>query len=349
MHAELPGSTQLLLRHAERWRGRPTLIIDPPDVASLRALGDEAPRARFLTRDYALIHRAGGETARLRFAPWLDSDGRERPETIILFLPKGKELLGMSAAMARGLLGEGGELLLVGGNKEGIKSAGKRLEGPFSGGVKVDSARHCVLYAATPAEPAAGGIEAWVEQWSLESQGGPLTVASLPGVFSHGRLDEGTARLLEQLKLPDPHGRVLDLGCGAGLIGALIARSHPNASVELVDASALAVEASRRTLALNGLENARVHPSDTFSNVRERFHAIVTNPPFHQGVATDYRVHTELAAGAADQLEPHGVLIAVVNRFLPLDMMLGSRFQKVETLFEDKRFRVFRAAKGPRP
>ena len=343
MDADLPGSTQLLLRHAERWSDRATLIVDPPDAASLRALADAAPDARFLVRDYATVERAGGESARLRFAVWLDPD--ETPlERVALFLPKGREALAMNVAMARRLLGEGGELLLVGGNKEGIKSAGKRLAGPFQGIVKLASARHCVLYAAAVGETVDEGLEAWEQRWTLEDAGGPLTVASLPGVFSHGRLDEGTERLLAHLALPDRHGRILDLGCGAGVIGALIARGHPGSSVELVDTSAAAVEASRRTLALNGLHNAHVYPSDTFSAVSERFSAIVTNPPFHQGVATDYRVHAELAGRAADHLEPGGVLLAVVNRFLPLERMLDPRFAAPETLFEDNRFRVFRAA-----
>ena len=342
MHAELPGPTQLLLRHAARWQERRVLVVDPPDAASLRALADAAPEARFLVRDFAVARRVGGESERVRFAAWLDPEG-EPFDSVLQFLPKGKELLAMSAAMARRLLSDDGELLLVGGNKEGIKSAGKRLEGPFHKATKLDSARHSVLYAAAPAAPVAEGLDAWEQRWPLETAEGPLTVASLPGVFSHGRLDEGTERLLEHLELPDAHGRILDVGCGAGVIGALIARGHPGSSVELVDASALALEASRRTLTANGLDNASVFPSDTFSAVRERFSAIVTNPPFHQGVATDYRVHAELAAGAADHLEPDGILLAVVNRFLPLDLMLGERFQEPETLFEDKRFRVFRA------
>ncbi|GAB6044253.1 hypothetical protein JCM17961_49380 [Endothiovibrio diazotrophicus] len=328
-----------------RWRDRRPLFVDPPDAASLRALAEAAPPARFLVRDFAVLERVGGPTARIRFAAWLDLESEKEPPpgAVVLFLPKGKEPLAMGAAMSRRLLTEEGALLLAGGNKEGIKSAGKRLEGPFRKVIKVDSACHAALFAATPGQPQTAGLEGWESRWELATAAGPLAVASLPGVFSHGRLDEGSARLLEHLELPDAHGRILDLGCGAGVIGAAIARSHPESSVELVDTSALALEASRRTLELNRLENARVYPSDTFSAVRERFSAIVTNPPFHQGVTTDYRVHAELAARAADHLEPDGELLAVVNRFLPLERMLGECFHPPETLFEDGRFRVFRA------
>ena len=344
MPSDLPGSTELLLRAAERWRGRRVLVVDPPEAAALapfRAAGGDG--VRFLIRDYAVQRRAGDGDG--RFVPWLDA--ADAPfDAVLLHLPKGKELLEMSLAMAAALLAEGGELLLAGGNKEGGKSAPKRLKERFAQVTKVESARHASLYAASGPLGDGGTLEDWVQSWTLNHSDGPLEVASLPGVFSHGRLDEGTQRLLEHLTLPD-RGRILDLGCGAGIIGALIARARPACEVELVDASALACEASRRTLALNAIENARVHPSDVFSEVDGPFAAVVTNPPFHQGVATDYRLHRELAHQAARLLEPDGALTLVVNRFLRLGEMLEGSFKQVEALYEDNRFAVYRAT-GPK-
>ncbi|MBS7676150.1 methyltransferase, partial [Vibrio cholerae] len=81
----------------------------------------------------------------------------------------------------------------------------------------------------------------------------PLKVVSLPGVFSHGRLDRGTELLLEHLdKLPS--GNLLDFGCGAGVLGAAVKRRYPHNTVTMLDVDAFAAASSRLTLAANGLE-----------------------------------------------------------------------------------------------
>ena len=64
--------------------------------------------------------------------------------------------------------------------------------------------------------PAAPDLDALASHFTLQLADGPLEVVSLPGVFSHGRLDLGSALLLEHLDNP-PGGRLLDFGCGAGI------------------------------------------------------------------------------------------------------------------------------------
>ena len=80
-----------------------------------------------------------------------------------------------------------------------------------------------ILRPATVADaPAAPDLASLAEIFEVPLADGPLKVVSLPGVFSHGRLDRGTALLLEHLdKLPSGH--LLDFGCGAGVLGAALA------------------------------------------------------------------------------------------------------------------------------
>ena len=53
-----------------------------------------------------------------------------------------------------------------------------------------------------------------------------LSLASGSGVFARGRLDIGTAVLFRETGAADG-GRVLDLGCGYGVIGLAVARRRP--------------------------------------------------------------------------------------------------------------------------
>ncbi len=80
----------------------------------------------------------------------------------------------------------------------------------------------------------------------------PLTVWNQPGVFSQKRLDIGTRFLLQSLPSLDAARlgapiRVVDLGCGNGVVGTVIARRNPDVELTFVDESALAVDSARRT------------------------------------------------------------------------------------------------------
>ena len=100
------------------------------------------------------------------------------------------------------------------------------------------------------------------------------------GVFSRDGLDTGTRALLEAL--PEPAGRVLDLGCGWGAVGVLMGKRWPKAEIVMTDINRRAAELARRNLAQNGV-TAQVFEGDGFENVPGNFDMIVTNPPIRAG------------------------------------------------------------------
>jgi 16S rRNA G1207 methylase RsmC len=174
-----------------------------------------------------------------------------------------------------------------------------------------------------------------------------LTLVSLPGVFSEGRLDDATRTLLDVIAWPT-RGRVLDLGCGAGPIGLSAKRRVPALDVTLVDVDDYAVEATRRSATVSSLR-VDVRSSDGYSAVNgERFDVIVTNPPFHRGVGTEYEVTRAFVNEAPAHLRPDGAFWLVANAFLPWEEPLRARFATVDVVAQDRRFVVYRAT-HPRP
>ncbi len=236
--------------------------------------------------------------------------------------------------------------MLVGENDAGIRSSRAALRALIGDVTDSDSARRCTLYTArrSAAAPPRARLDDWVEVHHADVRGVPLAVVSVPGVFSHGRLDDGTRLLLENLDVP-PNARVLDVGCGAGVIGLMAKRMRPESTVHLIDSSAYALEAARRTMSLNSLPDVRVQPSDVFSEVDSRYSLIVTNPPFHTGVPTDYRVAGEFFRDAAARLEPGGAVAVVANRFLPYPALMEEYLGRCEVVAENTRFRVYRAVR----
>lgn len=329
MSADTPVC-QLLARQEADYRG--WLWVAPPRDTWL-----ETGEGSLLTADQAVLAawRARGRAAH---SPFEGVD--PAPPGAVLFWPKSHAqgewwLLWLCAHLPPGT-----PLQLVGENQGGIKRVLKALAALGLGCRKLDSARRCGLYATRLERVAIDPDDAWIR---FEAEG--IRLVSHPGVFGHGKLDEGTRLLLETLpaSLPATQHDVLDVGCGDGILAAWLARR--GARVTAADVSHFAVEATRRTLAANDLVG-EVLASDVYAALAERcFDAIVSNPPFHQERAVDYGPAGRLILEAPDHLRSGGQLILVANAFLPYPDLLERAFGSFDILADDRRFRVYRAVK----
>ena len=145
------------------------------------------------------------------------------------------------------------------------------------------------------------------------------------GVFSRDGLDMGTRILLEAL--PELHGRILDLGCGWGPVGAALGKKYPEAQLVLTDVNSRATELAARNLAANGVTNAQVVQGDGFAAVEGKFDAIVLNPPIRAGKAVIYAMFAEAAA----HLHAGGALYIVIRK----QQGAESAQKYLETLYGD--------------
>lgn len=100
------------------------------------------------------------------------------------------------------------------------------------------------------------------------------------GVFSAKKLDIGTRLLIESAKVRKGW-KVLDVGCGYGVVGIAIKKKNPSAEVVMSDVNERAVRLAEMNIALHKLE-AKAVQSDIFSNPlldSMRFDTILLNPP----------------------------------------------------------------------
>ncbi|MNZ50302.1 Ribosomal RNA small subunit methyltransferase C [compost metagenome] len=326
-------TSEVLLRQAERFQGKVLLAGLPAD-----GLLGELPQA------LGWSWHAGEQKQLDARYPGRCAFGVTPPEgdfeAAVLFLPKSRELTDyLFAALASRV--PNGELYLVGEKRAGVERASKQLAA-FGRAGKLDSARHCQLWHTRIGEaPAAPALHALAQRYELPLSDGPLQVISLPGVFSHGRLDRGSALLLEQLDNL-PSGHVLDFGCGAGVIGATLKRRYPASRLTLLDVDAFAIESSRLTLAANGLEG-EVIAGNGIDAAPSDLAAIVSNPPFHQGVHTSYQATEQLLREAARHLHASGELRLVANSFLRYPPLIEQHLGACRTLAEADGFRIYSA------
>ncbi len=298
------------------------LVVNCPDVDTMQALISHCRDGvfDFLFLDWVHYRQVREYSAR-KNGHWTVGYGMElRPESgefevAIVFLPKQRELAGYLAALAGARTRAGGAVWLVGLIRAGARSLARAVERNIGPIARTHSGRHSRLYLAERSvdSPARKSLSDWADWQETQALGNNLKIAALPGVFSRGRLDPGTRLLLETLRAPMA-GRVLDFGCGSGVIGAALMKAWPEAEVELTDSDAAAVASARLTLEANGLRKESARASDGFSEIRGKFDLIVSNPPYHSGPEVNWRVAGILAAQAASYLARRGRLRLVTNK-----------------------------------
>lgn len=284
---------------------------------------------------------------------WNRYDGGDAPATpwpplgpfpgALIRLPKGRAALAFLLGAAATVVATGAPMILVGMNAEGIRSATGRFEIVADGIETIAVGHHARLLRGhrlaqldVPQE-----LAGWRTQTVLPIAGHSRVWTSYPGVFAGDRIDDGTALLLAALPTQSDHARVLDYGCGTGVIAAHIAAASPAARVELLDEDTLALAAAGENV-----PGARLILGSRLAAVGEaRYDLIVSNPPIHQGVAEDRRVLDRLIAEAPRYLASGGMLQLVVQRRIAVGEALDKAFGKSVQVATSGQFSVFRATK----
>ena len=150
----------------------------------------------------------------------------------------------LAAAMASHMTPDG-VMYLAGEGRAGGRSAPAQLKRYFGTIQKLDSARHCVLYAVRDPNPKGHSSCRTISRHgpSMAKTRLRWKYAATPGVFADGSLQAVTSLLLDQLDSIVTRSSVsaLDLGCGAGVIGATVLRRFlPAWSMDMTDSNALA-------------------------------------------------------------------------------------------------------------
>jgi len=168
--------------------------------------------------------------------------------------------------------------------------------------------------------------------------GRDLSLVSGSGVFARGRLDSGTAVLFRETRPPAP-GRILDLGCGYGVIGLAIASAVPEAIVTGVDVNERAVLLADENAASLGLSDRFTATVPDAVDPAATYDEIWSNPPIRVGKAA---LH-DLLLTWLPRLSPGGRAVMVVGKNLGADSLqrwLGEQGWPTDRLASAKGFRV---------
>ncbi len=199
----------------------------------------------------------------------------------------------------------------------------------------------------------------WPKTWKAHGH----TLINHGGGFSPNKLDPGTSLLLDSLRsidelIPEDAAidgapfRVVDLGCGNGIVGLYLAAIADQAAVEhhvhAVDDSALAIKAATASWMASrpaGAGGVDFHHAHRLVNVLEpaSVDLVVVNPPFHEDRVLGDEVAWSMFVDAHKVLRPGGKLVVVGNRHLAYHAKLKKIFGSANNVGSNAKFVVLEA------
>ena len=175
---------------------------------------------------------------------------------------------------------------------------------------------------------------------TVNIKGIDLTLTTDPGLFSPRQVDAGTLAMLSAVEfLPDD--KVLDLGCGYGVVGIVAARLIGAERVFMIDNDPAAVACARANAKLNHVPDVSISVSDGFDEFGETgFTKILCNPPYHE----DFSVPKRFVHKGFNRLALGGQMVMVTKRRKWYEKKLAGIFGGV-TVREIDGYHIFTATK----
>ena len=325
----------------DRWGALVTaLAAHRPVQITDSHLAQEATRAN--------LARAGVEPGAVRLLTTQDPPP-ERIDVLLVRVPKSLALLEDQLLRLAPAVHAGTVVVGAGMVKEihtSTLALFERILGPTRTSLAEKKAR---LIFCTPDPALERPGNPWPYVYTLPDGIGPAaggTVVNHAGVFCADRLDIGTRFFLRHL--PEGGGRrVVDLGCGNGVVGTSVALADPDAEVLFVDESFQAVASAEATYRANGVSgHAEFRVGDGLAGVPSgSVDLVLNNPPFHSHQATTDATAWRMFTGARRALRPGGELWVIGNRHLGYHVKLRSLFGNSQLVAGDPKFVVLKAVK----
>ena len=169
-------------------------------------------------------------------------------------------------------------------------------------------------------------------------KGEDIQFYSVSGVFCKSGVDKGSELLIEKCIL-NKNWKVLDLGCGYGIVGISLLNFDKSLDVTFSDVNERALMACKKNLVLNNLKG-KVLKSDGFEKINDKFDTILLNPPQTAGKKLCFK----LIEDSFNYLNEKGLLQIVARHNKggkELSKKMNEVFENVKDTAKSNGFRIY--------
>ncbi|UEX89923.1 class I SAM-dependent methyltransferase [Staphylococcus ratti] len=184
---------------------------------------------------------------------------------------------------------------------------------------------------------------------TYETEHQQLTLTTDAGVFSRERVDFGSDLLIQTFLNAHPPGevkRIIDVGCGYGPIGLMLAKVAPYDEVTMLDVNHRALALVEKNARLNDIHNIKVLESDGLSAIEvAQADYILTNPPIRAGKQVVHKILEDAHAC----LKAKGALYVVIQKKQGMPSAkkkMEAVFGNVESIKNSKGYHILKSIKG---
>ncbi len=267
-------------------------------------------------------------------------------DLIIIKIPKSLAMLEDQLYRLRPLLNEKSQIIASAMCKQIHRSTLKLFEqiiGPTHTSLAQKKAR---LVFSQPDHPLIAGETPYPKHYTLE--GTDFTIVNHANVFSQASLDIGSRFFLAHLPKDIGQKRVIDLGCGNGVVGLIAAQYNPEAELLFVDESYMAVSSAKANFKAAFPERkAQFEVMDSLTKVAKASSDIIlNNPPFHQNSAVSGHIAWQMFKQSLKVLRSGGELWVIGNRHLGYHIRLKKLFGNCKVVSTNKKFVILKSVKN---
>jgi len=184
--------------------------------------------------------------------------------------------------------------------------------------------------------------------WSLahkstnDSPSREFTISNHANVYAREKLDIGARYFIENLPKVAANSKVIDLGCGNGVIGLSVLANQPEAHVQFIDESTMAIASAKQNILTNqpeSIENCEFTLNDSLTDIEGgSVDLILCNPPFHQNTATTDHIAWQMFKDSHRVLKKGGELRIIGNQQLAYHIKLQRLFGNETLIASNNKF-----------
>ncbi|CAL4321147.1 Ribosomal RNA small subunit methyltransferase C [Buchnera aphidicola (Drepanosiphum platanoidis)] len=164
----------------------------------------------------------------------------------------------------------------------------------------------------------------------------------LPGVFGYKKIDEASKYFVKNKKFKKFYKKILDIGSGSGFLLISLCDKFKYKKIVLSESCYTSFYCLKKNLKKNNI-NANPIISNIFSNIKEKFDLIISNPPIHENLKFSMKTALNIIKESKKYLKKNGEIQIVSISSLSYFKNLKKIFKNCKIIKQNNLFKIYQS------